>query len=175
MIDALKRKLGLTPATAPVAETEKEDVTMDVKETGDAALAAAETNAVEVAGLTASLATAVAALADSHTKIAELSALVAAATEFQAAQATAALATKQAARKLAVEVAVGTAKADALYAATASLEDAAFDAVMAAMATTATAEANTQLFNEVGVDAEASASKLADSNPVMDYLTAKYK
>jgi hypothetical protein len=176
MIDALKRKLGILPATvAEAADTAKENETMDVKDKDAAALAAADTNAVDVAGLQASLASTVAELADAHTKITELSALVEAAKEFNAAQVAAALEVKTAARKLAVVNAVGTVKADALMAATASLEDSAFDAVMAAMTTTAAAEADTALFKEVGVDAEASTTSLADSNPVMDYLTAKYK
>jgi hypothetical protein len=176
LIDALKRKLGITPAL-PQAETVKEVETMEDKDNGGAALASADTNAgVDVAGLQASLASLTAELAGANDKIAELTAFAEAATEFQAAQAKAALDAKTAVRKLAVVEAVGTVKADALMAATASLEDGAFNAVMAAMKTTTDTEAETALFKEVGVDATADTSKLAaDSNPVMDYLTAKYK
>ena len=167
------QKFFTAPAEQPSAqaETNKEDVTMTVKETG-AALVAANTEAV--AGLTASLASTVAELATAQAKIVELSALVEAAVAFKAAQAEDMLKAKTAARKLAVVAAVGTDKADALLAATTSLEDEAFNAVMAAMTTASTVEAKSSLFTESGVDAAASAT-LADSNPTMDYLTAKYK
>lgn len=171
MIDALKRKLGITPAPAQ-AETVKEEVTMDVKDDSVVAPAAAET--VDVVELQASLVSATAELADAKTKIAELTTLVEAAADFHAEQAKAALEAKLDARKAKVAAAVGSDKADALMAATASMEDGAFDAVMAAMATTQNSEAETPLFKEVGVEASADPTKLA-SNATMDYLVSKYK
>lgn len=173
MKDTLKRMLGLSPDTAKAEDTEK-DVTMDALDTG-AVTPAADANAVDVAALQASLATAVSELADAQTKIAELSGLVAAATEFAAAKDKAALEAKLSARKAKVTAALGTAKADAFMAATASMEDTAFDAVMSAMATTAATEADTALFKDVGVDAEVDQTKVsAETNGVMDYLTSKY-
>lgn len=172
MIDALKRKLGITPAL-PQAETAKENVTMDVKDDGVVAPATAET--VDVVELQASLASKTAELTAATGKIAELTALVEAAADFHAAQTKAALEAKLDARKAKVIATVGTEKAEALTAATASMEDGAFDAVMAAMATTATAEAATPLFKEVGVEASADTTKLVTGNATMDYLVSKYK
>jgi hypothetical protein len=165
--------LGMAPAPAQ-AETQEETPTMDVTETTSAPVA--ETPAVDVAGLQAALASKTAELAEAQAKIAELTADVAAAVEFNAAREKAAAEAKAAARKEKIVAAVGTDKAASLLAATEKMEDGAFDAVMAALTTTQTVEAKTDLFKEVGVDAEADTSTLTTSaGRVMDYLTAKYK
>jgi hypothetical protein len=71
-------------------------------------------------------------------------------------------------RKNVIVEAVGTAKADALLAATDSLDDAAFTAVVSALGMSMEAEAKTPAFKEVGVDAKADAVKVdeqANSDP----------
>jgi hypothetical protein len=80
---------------------------------------------------------------------------------------------KMAARKAAVVAAVGEAKATAFLAATESLDDAAFEAVAAALTGTVAAEANSALFKEVGVDGQVDASKPAESQE-MKILKKKY-
>ncbi len=171
MIDALKRKLGITPAPAQAVVTEKEEV-MDVKETGTAAQATAES----VASLSASVASLTADLATANSQISEMTSVIAEFVKADAKSAADALAVKLDARKTKIVAAVGTEKADALQAALATMTDGAFDAVMLAMSATVKTEATTALFTEVGVDATADTTKLAaESNPVMDYLTAKYK
>lgn len=169
MMDALKRKLGLIPETA-TAEKLEEDLTMD--NTTNEALAAAL--AQDVAGLQATVTNLTSQLTESQSKIAELNALVTAAADFQVAQEKAALDTKLAARFKEIEATVGTEKASALMAATTSLDDSAFSAVVNAMKVAGTTEANTSLFSEQGVDAEVDPTKLA-ANGVEDILRAKYQ
>lgn len=57
------------------------------------------------------------------------------------------------ARRAKVEASVGTSKAPALLAATESLDDAAFEAIVSAMSTNLDAEASTESFKEVGSSA----------------------
>lgn len=83
-------------------------------------------------------------------------------------------AAKLAARKAAVEAAIGTEKADALLLATQGLEDAAFDNVVSALVGSVDAEAKTDLFQEVGVTAEADASKIVAESAEMRILKQQY-
>lgn len=83
-------------------------------------------------------------------------------------------AAKLAARKAAVEAAIGTEKADALLLATQGLEDAAFDNVVSALVGSVDAEAKTGLFQEVGVTAEADASKIVAESAEMRILKQQY-
>lgn len=173
MIDALKRKLGITPDTAQ-AETVKEDVTMDVTGT----VAAVAEGQVDVAALQASVATLTSQLSDATSKIIELTSLVEAAAEFNSNREKAALEAKLANRKSLVEAAVGTVKADSVMAAVAGLDDGAFATVLSAMTAGTATEADTPLFKEQGVDASADVTaitKAAESNPVLDILQAKYQ
>lgn len=66
-----------------------------------------------------------------------------------------AAATKLVARKEKVEATLGTAKAPAILAATEALDDASFEAIVAAFSANLVAEAASPLFNEIGVAAEA--------------------
>lgn len=127
------------------------------KETAEGLVAAAE---AQVASLTAQLTEAQVALA-------------AAAAEKQALVEDAE--TKRLnARKEKIVAAIGEAKAPALMAATESLDDAAFDAVVSALVGGVAAEANSPLFKEVGVAAEADASKVVLETPEMRALKDKY-
>ena len=113
---------------------------------------------------TAELALAHAALSTVQDQLTELTA------KFEAAQATLALAeeakqsliataaeAKAVARKAKVEAAIGTAKAPSLLAATDSLDDASFEAIVASLATSLDTEANSPMFTEKGVASEADA------------------
>lgn len=156
---------------------QQKEVSMTVEE---GQLVAADNNTAE---LTALLATATQALADSQSKYVELATELAtlqaafkSAEGAQAALVADAKAKVLAARKEKIVAAVGTGKADALLTATESLEDAAFNAVVSAMAGSVDAEANTNLFKEVGVDAQADATQVTEAdNETAKLLAAKYK
>jgi chaperonin cofactor prefoldin len=80
------------------------------------------------------------------------------------------------ARKEKIVAAVGTSQADALMAAVGGLEDAQFNAVVSAMATSREAEANTEAFQEVGVSGHADASKVAVEKSALEAkLEEKYR
>jgi hypothetical protein len=100
-------------------------------------------------------------------------ALVALAAEKEAMVAAAA-ATKLNARKAKIEAAIGTEKAAGLMAATEGLEDAQFDAVISALVGSVNAEANTSLFKEVGVTAEADATKIVTESAEMRILKQQF-
>lgn len=85
-----------------------------------------------------------------------------------------AAAAKLAARKEKIVAAIGTEKSDALMTATEGLDDAQFNAVVSAMAGSVEAEAKTDLFKEVGVTADADASKVTEESAEMQILKKKY-
>lgn len=183
MIDALKRKLGLSQAPAPEAVNQNEgtvemtDVTVATAtaEVVDAAPALADFAALQttVASLTEQLAANASALAEKDSKIAELSALVEAAVEFKAAQAQATAEAKVATRVAALAEVVGTEQATTLEAALASLDDGAFQVALSAMTTKLKVEASAPAFKEVGVEGTTDTTKLAaesNGSRVMDYL-----
>jgi septal ring factor EnvC (AmiA/AmiB activator) len=126
-----------------------------------------------VTALTDQLNGKVAELADKDSKIAELTALVNAATEFKAAQEKAAAEAKVAARTAKLAEVVGTEQATSLQAALATLDDAAFDVAVGAMSNKLNTEAKSAAFNEVGVEGSTDAVALAtetSGSRVMDYL-----
>lgn len=170
MKDTLKRLMGLAPQPAK-AEQQKEEVTMTTDVTNDsAALAVALAENVSLRATVVSLTE---QLADTNTQVTELSAFAEAAKEFKATKEKSEAEAKVAARTAKLVDAVGTAAAAGLQLATASMDDAAFDAVVAAVALKSTAESNSPAFKEAGVEGEASAEQLAtqaQSTRVMDYL-----
>lgn len=106
------------------------------------------------------------------TKVTQGQAELAAAEKSKADLITDAKAKQAAARKAKVETAIGeNEKAAKLLAATENMEDAQFEAVVSALAGSFEAEAKTEMFKEVGVAAEADASKV-DEDPVQK-LAAK--
>lgn len=126
-----------------------------------------------VSALTEQLNGKVAELADKDSKIAELTALVEAATEFKAAQEKAAAEAKVAARTAKLAEVVGTEQATSLQAALATLDDAAFEVAVGAMSNKLNTEAKSAAFNEVGVEGSTDAVALAaetSGSRVMDYL-----
>jgi hypothetical protein len=129
---------------------------------------------------TAELELAQASLADVQTKYAELSAQLETAQaalaviEADKAQMVAQAAeAKLAARKEKVEATLGTAKAEGVLAATATLEDAAFEAVLSAFAASYADEAKSPMFNEVGVAAEAAVASAPEESLEMKIIKAK--
>jgi len=80
-----------------------------------------------------------------------------------------------AARKEKIVEAVGTARADALMAATEALDDTAFDAVVSALKLSVDTEAKSEMFKEVGAAAEVDAAKVTEESAEMKILKAKYK
>jgi len=167
-----------TPAQADI---EKEVVNMTTATEQPIVAETASTDAS--ADLVAQLASSTSALTELQAAFAELT------TKFEAAQAALAvvenekkeLATKAAearlvARKEKIVAAVGTSQADALMAAVGGLEDAQFNAVVSAMATSREAEAKTEAFQEVGVSGNADASKLAVEKSALEAkLEEKYR
>jgi len=115
----------------------------------------------------------VAELAAKDSKIAELTAMVNAATEFKAAQEKAAAEAKVAARTAKLAEVVGTEQATSLQAALATLDDAAFDVAVGAMSNKLKTEATSAAFKEVGVEGSTDTVALAaetSGSRVMDYL-----
>jgi hypothetical protein len=171
--DTLKRVLAL--AGAPVqAEQKQEEVEMTTN-VAEGAVAHAE---VDVAALQGAVTSLTELLAEKDAKIAELSALVEAATEFKAAQEKAAAEAKAAARNAALVEVVGTEQAASLMAATAAMDDAAFDAVLSAMSFKAKTEAESPAFKEVGAEGATDQTKLAQEvygGKTADYLQAIVK
>lgn len=162
------------------AEHTEEAANMATKE-GQAEMAA-ET---ETAELQALLESATTTLATTQGKLAEMSALyeTAQASLKELADAKAALVADAAqkrmdARKEKVVASVGTARADALLAATESLDDSAFEAVVSAMAGSFEAEAKTDAFKEVGVTApedKAAVASEPQESEESKLLKAKYQ
>jgi len=102
---------------------------------------------------------ATAEVAELKTKLEAANSVIAAAEQAKAIAEKQALETKMAARKEKIVAAIGTEKADGLMLATEALDDAAFNAVLSALAGSVEAEASTEMFKEVGVDAKAEAPK----------------
>lgn len=118
---------------------------------------------------------AAAQVAELVSKLDEANAALAAIAAEKAAMAAEAEAKRLAARKEKVEAAIGTEKAAGLLLATEGLDDAAFNAVVSALAGSVEAEAETELFKEVGVTAEADAAKVVTESAEMKILKQKYQ
>jgi hypothetical protein len=175
MIDAIKKVFN--KATAEKEVMSKEEVQTDL---------AAPEMAAKLASTLEALATQAEALQALTSQLTEMSSL------YEAAQAalTAADVAKEllvaeakekrlAARKETIVASVGTAKADALLAATEALDDVAFNAVVGALSVSFEDEAKTVQFKEVGVSAVADPVKVAEAGSAdseeSKILKAKYK
>jgi DNA repair exonuclease SbcCD ATPase subunit len=170
MLARLMAKIG---ASEPVvsASVEALQVEFDAfKASSETALADAAAQLQEVS---TALETAVAAVAEADAKAAGLQAQLEAVNAEKIAAEAEAAAKRLTARKEKIEAAVGTSKSDALMAATESLDDAAFDAVVSALSLSVDAEGKTGMFKEVGVAAEADAAKVEESAE-MKILREKY-
>jgi hypothetical protein len=86
----------------------------------------------------------------------------------------AAKAAKTLARTKAVEAKIGTAKAPALVTATESLDDTAFEAIVSALSVSLEVEGKSEMFREVGIDAQADKTTVQEESGEMKILKAKY-
>lgn len=113
-------------------------------------------------------------LAEATTKLADTENRLSAAYELIGSLSDDAECKRVATRQDKIVAAVGELKAPALLAATDSLDDAAFDAVVSALVGGVAAEAASPLFTEVGVTAEVDASKIVVESKEMQILKKKY-
>lgn len=154
MLNAIKKKFF------NVASATSQEVTMVEPQTEQPQ--AAVPNTAELSALVAQMASQSDALLAVQTQFAELTSkyegAVAALAEIEQAKADliAEAKTKQlAARKVKVEATIGTAKSDAILAATESMDDAAFETIVSAFAVSLATESQSAMFTEAGVSAEA--------------------
>lgn len=148
MLDRLKKQLGIVDAVASpeLAEIQEQLAQLQSQFEGVQANLSDAVNTIttlsaDKANLEAALATAI-----EHSQALEASAKEVA---------DKVLADKMAERKAKLVSAIGTEKADTAFEAVKGLEDAAFAAVVTAMATSVEVEANSTLFKETGVSGEA--------------------
>jgi len=182
MLNHLKKYFS-TQVEQPTAQADIEKEVVNMTTATEQPIVAETASTDASADLVAQLATSTSALTELQASFAELT------TKFEAAQAALSivenekkeLATKAAearlvARKEKIVAAVGTSQADALMAAVGGLEDAQFNAVVSAMATSREAEAQTEAFQEVGVSGNADASKVAVEKSALEAkLEEKYR
>ena len=168
MLDKLKKQLGIKESATDVDMAAFEDIKVQFSQLQEqftaqgaelANLAAqAATFEAEKAALEAALSTAI-----EHSQ--KLAADVKEAAEKQ-------LAAKLEARKAKLEATLGSEKVNAVFEATKELEDAAFNAVVTAMATSVEVEAQSELFKEAGVAGDAEPAK--EMTAEESILRAKY-
>jgi archaellum component FlaC len=140
-------------------EEEKVEMTTETTvEASQGSMPEVEAMAAELSELKASFAQVTEALASTKAELEGAKAALAAVAEEKAQAEAAAKAEKLAQRRAAVEANIGTDKADAFMDATKELNDTAFAAICSAMAGTAKAEAESELFKEVGVETKAEAT-----------------
>jgi hypothetical protein len=172
MLEALRKKLGLTEGTATAAATVVEAATQGegLGVAADFAKLTADFEVLATAytSLEAELTNAKAALDAANVIVAEV-------TQAKADAEAKALKTRMDARLTKLVDAIGEASAPAVLEATANLDDAAFEAVSLAMTGKAKAEAATSLFKEVGVDATSNATTTTgDDSAEAQILRKKY-
>ena len=155
MLDALKKKFFNSSAQS---EQTLEDVTQMTTDVSQTVLAANEQALAELntrfSDSVASLTAAQATIAELSAKFESVQAQLTAANAEKQAIADKAKSAKSAARKEKIVASVGEAKSVALMAATEGLEDAQFEAVVAALSTNLEAESNTAAFKEIGIEAD---------------------
>lgn len=163
MLDFLKKKLGAMPVTTEASqeatttgdlpEQPKEETMSDNKHVE---LAAHDAVLAQLAAVTADLESVKAATEAMKAEYeAKLSAYAAAEEQAKAD----ALAAKMDARRKDVEAKMGTEKAAAFLSATEGMDDEKVDSFLQIFATNATAEANSEMFKEVGVETKADAKE----------------
>lgn len=164
----LAKVLARFGATAPA---EADSALAALQAEFDAFRAAAEADKNEVSeALTAALSAVKEVEAQRDELAAKAAALEAAAADAAAKAAEA----KANARKEKITEVLGTARADAVFAATSNLSDEAFSAVLDAMSAAGEAEAKSDKFVETGASAEANASVAETESKEMQLLRAKY-
>jgi hypothetical protein len=186
MLDALKKKLGVTQDAAPQADasdavslavsvTDTEEFKQLLSDFGTLK-AAHDSLAADLKAATELLDETNAKLTAANEQLATAQAAVDATNAAKAAAEAEAHARKMTARKAAVVDVIGDAKAESFLAATEGLDDAAFQAVASALTGKAAAEATSALFTEVGVDGQVDATNPARTeSKEMKLLREKYK
>lgn len=179
MLDKLKKKLGITPATPEASneveqagalpEQQKEE-TMNVEEKAHVELASHEAVVAELAAMKTEMASFKAAADAMKAEYEEKLSAYAAAEEKAKADA---IAVKMAARKKTVEAAMGTEKAGAFMAATENMDDTTFESLCAVFASNAAAEASSEMFKEVGVETKADAKDEPKIKHFKEFLPQK--
>jgi hypothetical protein len=176
MLDKFKKLLNVQPAQAEVVETREQAVVPQAEL--DNAIAEFDTVVSDLQAqlkeATTSLDAATVALAELNSKYEAATAALAAIEAEKAEMIAQAAAAKAASRKEKVVAAIGTEKADSLLLATEGLDDAAFEAVVSALVGSVEVEAKSNLFKEVGVAAQADATKVNEESAEMKILLAKY-
>lgn len=152
MLDHLKKSFGLSKQEAPAVEAEAIVEAVD----GQSELA------TQLASLTTKLESSELIIAELTNKLNAAEQTLSAIAAEKQALVQAALEEKMNARKELIVNTVGTAKADALFAATEKLEDEQFNAIVDAMASNLDAEASSSKFQEQGVTASASLEAVED-------------
>ena len=166
MLDALKRKLGATT---------EESVSLSDYNTLQTEFASFKTDAnalLETAD--AAHAETKQALEQALAQIEELKQFADVVVAEKAVAAEKAEALCLAARQEKITAAVGDARAPALMAATSSMDDIAFDAIVSALKVTGEAEAESALFKEVGAAAEVDAAKIVETNGTLRLLKQEF-
>lgn len=158
MLDKFKKFKFFSEVKEP--EMEQEDTQAD--------LSAVDVNE-QLAAANEALASNAVAMKEMGEKLAEMSAkfdaaqtALAAVEAEKAAMLAEATEKKLSARKEKIVASIGTAKAEGVMAATKDLDDAQFEAIVSALATSIDAEAKSEMFTETGASAEADASKIVD-------------
>lgn len=164
MIERLKKQLGIKDVVAPELSELQAQVVQLQSQLNDVQVELSSASAL-VSSLSAEKDNLEAALATSLEQNTELQSKIQDTAEK-------ALETKLADRKAKLVAAVGDEKAEPALEALKELEDAAFSAVVAAMATSVAKEAQTELFTETGVAGDAEPSKEMTAEEKI--LRAKY-
>lgn len=157
---------------APAAEAVQPEALAALQAEFDAFRATAESDIAEIG---AKLTEALDALKTVEAARDELAAKLQSAEAEAAAKAEAEAAAKLQARKTKIEAAVGTERADAVFAAVNGMDDAQFEAVLSAMTVAGASEAKSKMFSEQGADLDADpAAAAAGPSKEMQILRAKY-
>lgn len=162
MLDKFKKLLGASPEAAAEEQTETLTLKIDATDVKAEIEALQEQFASFQAEANALLAAAEADAKELKEKLEAAQAVIAAVEAEKAQMIADQLAAKLAARKEKIVAAIGDEKADGLMAATEGLDDAAFNAVVSALVGSIEAEAKTDMFKEIGVNAEVDTAALED-------------
>lgn len=152
MLDRLKKQLGIVDAVASPELTEIQEQLAQLQSQFEGVQANLSDAVNTITTLSADKANLEAALATAIEHSQKLEADVKEAAEKQ-------LAAKLEARKAKLEATIGSEKVNTVFEATKELEDAAFNAVVTAMATSIEVEAQSELFKEAGVAGDAEPAK----------------
>jgi multidrug efflux pump subunit AcrA (membrane-fusion protein) len=154
-------------------EEEKVEMTTETVEASVGDTPAIEAVMAELSEMKASFALVSEELTAAKAELEKAQAALNAAAEQKAKAEADALAAKMAARRKAAEANMGTEKAAAFMAATEHMDDATFESLCNVFTTNATAEAESEMFNEVGVETKADAKDEPKVKHFKEFLPQK--